>query len=166
MFLFCVFLLLAISLICLKRWLARSNLAIDRSLETHVTNVMADVDNVVFDDDEADEGLTPAQRKTRFRAKMVQIAKAEFGPLKRLEANRLMVRKFLRDTMRDHGLRPQHISMHLDVVVRMVFIPSLAEIEAHKIGATYEAQVREVEVTSDWISNIANFGKMLGFKAE
>lgn len=165
MFLEALALLLAFCVYRFWLWYRRPKFSLERPFEDHIHTVMANVDDDDSDDEE-DEGLDPSQNRTVFQAKLVRIAKAEFGPLRRTEANRLMVRKYLRDTMREHGLRPSHISKHLDVVVRMVFIPSRAEIDAHRIGASFEAHMREREVTSDWTSMFADFGRMLGFGSE
>lgn len=118
---------------------------IPRKVENYVDHVMADVDHVDFSDDEEGGGLFYPGLKgaSRFQAKMVRIAKGEFGLLERSEANRLMVRKFVRDYMREHGVRPTHIGMHVDLVVAMFFIPSHIDILSSQMQFTNTAKERD-----------------------
>lgn len=67
---------------------------------------------------------------------MARAAKAEFGLLKRTEANRLVVQKFIRDAMRDRNMRPTHIAWYLPLAVEAAFIPTRYDILAKKIAAT------------------------------
>lgn len=67
---------------------------------------------------------------TKFRAAMVNSAKAKFGPRKMSEANRLVIRNWLYEEMKEHGLRPSHIARHIDLVTNLVFVPSKHEILA------------------------------------
>lgn len=138
------------------------------SFEGSVTKVMADVDDGRFIEEEESGPLffTPGMCKTRFRAKVVLAAKAEYGRIKRNEANYMMVRKFLRDLMRTHGLRPSHIAQHVDVCTSLFFIPSKSEIDAHKISASHEAVARDGCVSDTWQSAYSFFGGMLGFPSE
>jgi hypothetical protein len=67
--------------------------------------------------------------------------------------------------MKDHGVRPQHIAVHLDVIVALFFIPSDADITAHQIGATAAAHERGGMMSSVWESFYGVFGRMKDFES-
>jgi hypothetical protein len=128
---------------------------------------MQHLDNTDFSLDEEDKGFyTAGMSRGRFQAKVVSIAKAEFGYLNRTQANRLMVRKFMRDFMRERGMRPTHIAQHLDVSVACFFIPSDQDMIAHQLGASREAISRDRVINTLWESYFGPIGRMLGFKQE
>ncbi len=135
-----------------------------KEFEAHVTDVMANVDDCTFTEEEEGDYFNHMNRG-RFQAKVIAAAKAEFGLLQRTHANRLMVRKFMRDLMRDRKMRPSHIAQHLDVSVSIFFIPSKADIDAHKVNASLEALIRDGEVSSVWESYYGALGRMLGFSS-
>jgi hypothetical protein len=112
------------------------------------------------------KGLDKAKSKHQFRASLVACAKAEFGYTVRSEANRLMVRKFMRDRMREHGMRPAHIVAHVDFCVGCFFIPSDCDIEGKQTTSTRIASVQERLYTGLWESWYGPLGDMLGFKQE
>jgi hypothetical protein len=126
---------------------------------------VADADDYeVSEDEETGEGFfTPGMRPGRFQAKVIVAAKAEFGLLRRTEANRLMVRKYMRDRMRDHGMRPSHVNQHLDVSVAIFFVPSKHDLMAHQLGASRVVAERDNALHTSWTSFWGDFGKMLGF---
>jgi len=68
-----------------------------------------------------------------FLRAVIADCKVRFGLPEDNSANRLCVHKWAGDKMREHGLRPTHIARHLPQVVSMVFVPSVAEIEAKQI---------------------------------
>jgi hypothetical protein len=75
-------------------------------------------------DDFVDVPVNVVRRKpARFIASAVNMAREEFGLVSKCEANRLMVRKFLRDKMRERKMRPTHIALHLDSAVALYFTP-------------------------------------------
>jgi hypothetical protein len=128
---------------------------------------MQHLDNTDFSLDEEDKGFyTAGMSRGRFQAKVVSIAKAEFGYLNRTQANRLMVRKFMRDFMRERGMRPTHIAQHLDVSVACFFIPSDQDMIAYQLGASREAISRDRVINTLWESYFGPIGRMLGFKQE
>jgi hypothetical protein len=121
---------LIITLLCfllvallLRKPIKRKNVPFE--VEDHVIEVLANLDSweKLDDNNHSSRGA--------YQAKIIALAKAEFGLLKRTEANRLMVRKFLRDQMRDRKMRPTHIAAHLDISVSCFFIPSKADLIAH-----------------------------------
>lgn len=147
-----------------RLWPSKRPNVIGKCVEDNVNNVLAHIAGVDPDDeDDCKTPLTPGRDPTRFQARLVMQAKAEFGFLQRSVANRLMVRKFLLGIMRDHGVRPQHISMHLDIVVAIFFIPSDADIAAHQVGATAAAHQRGDMMASVWESFYGVFGRMKDF---
>lgn len=153
---------------CVKIFYRFRRRILSPSFEVGITNTMAGVDNADLNEEEEVGELffDPKMCKTRFRSKVVLCAKAEFGLINRTEANRMMVRKFLRDKMRSHGLRPSHIAAHVDICVALFFIPSRSDIYAAKVNASYEAVTRDECVGNAWISAYTYFGKMLGFQSE
>lgn len=136
---------------------------IPEEVEKHVDNVLANVDTNGFTKEEEESEFGKISTRGRFQAKLVKLAKSEFGLLKRTEANRLMVRKFLRDHMRDHGMRPSHIAEHLDVGVACFFIPCRQDVIAHQVGSSNKAQVMEQMIQTQWESVFRPLGRMLGF---
>lgn len=152
--------------LCLTLYLLRRREAISHSLERRVTDVLAHVDDIECSE-EVDGEVFFEKHYSRgtFQAKVIKIAKAEFGYLKRSEANRLMVRKYMRDVMRDRGMRPSHIAHHVDMCVAIFFIPSRMDMEAHQIGATRDAHQRDVVMKTAWYSFFGPLGSMLGFSS-
>jgi hypothetical protein len=145
-------------------WFARRPKAIPKHVEEIATGVMAYTGGVDLDDE--DDCLTPIKpgfKLTKFRARLVLLAKAKFGLLKRSQANYLMVRKHLLGIMEEHKVRPAHIATQLDIVVSLFFIPSDSDIIAHQIGATAEAHNRDGMMTDVWESFYGIFGRMKGF---
>ncbi len=59
---------------------------------------------------------------------LVRAAKLEFGTLQPTTANKLMVRKFLRDTAVKHGLRPTHALAAVERAHALFFVPCELEI--------------------------------------
>jgi hypothetical protein len=74
----------------------------------------------------------PRPRAGRFIAACVGAARAEYGLVTECEANRLMIRKFIRDKMRKHGMRESHIAAHCDRAVTIYFIPLDSDIAEGK----------------------------------
>jgi len=63
---------------------------------------------------------------------LMQEAKVQFGCPELIESNRLMVRRWVRDRMRERGMRVVHQEQWLDKIVAMVFVPSDNDIEARE----------------------------------
>lgn len=74
-----------------------------------------------------------ASNRTRFLGAVVREAKNEFGVPEDNAANRLVLRKFIRDKMVDRGMRPSHISTFLDFAIEMVFVPSINQLQAKRL---------------------------------
>jgi hypothetical protein len=74
----------------------------------------------------------PRPRAGRFIAACIGAARAEYGLVTECEANRLMIRKFIRDKMRKHGMRESHIAAHCDTAVTIYFIPLDSDIAEGK----------------------------------
>jgi len=85
----------------------------------------------------------------RYMNRVVKMAKAEFGLLERTKANALMVTRFVRDTMREHGVRPSHIAHFSPVVTAMVFVPTSSDVMAAELMAT-TAVLDRVEHSQGW----------------
>jgi RNase P/RNase MRP subunit POP5 len=131
----------------------RSGFVIEQSVEEFATGVMANIDgdDLVEEEDEP-EFYNPVRKQGRFVAKVVTMAKANFGSCVKSEANRLMVRKFMLDLMRERGMRCTHITQHLDICVALFFVPSNAQIVAAQIASTREAITRTTLVSAVWES--------------
>lgn len=91
--------------------------------EDHIKNVLTNVDDGDLEVDEEvgseEKFFSPTACRGRFISKVILAAKAEFGLLQRSRANYLMVRKFMRDLMRERKMRPSHIAQHLDPACAM-----------------------------------------------
>jgi len=141
----------------------RYNNCIPLGVEDHVNGVLANsIDSTYEDHVFFPVGISP----TRFQAHVVRVTKVEFGFLKRTKANRLMVRKFIRDLMRDHGMRPTHIHQHLDLCVAIFFIPSNIDIMVEQVNASAGALERDREMRTSWTSMFDRLGGMLKFTEE
>jgi hypothetical protein len=149
---------------CLYVFVKRTTISWD--VQKRVIDTLASVDDEEFSFVE-DNSISALQVKpTRFRAFVVRIAKGEFGLLRRTRANQLMVQKFMRDYMREHGVRPSHIGLHLPMCVACFFIPSKQEIEAHQYGVSYIAYERDWMVRDLWNLYYGGLRSMLGFAKE
>jgi hypothetical protein len=138
--------------------------AVPKQVEDLVAGVMAYTGDIhPHDDDDCQPPPQPGFNLTKFRARLVMQAKAEFGYLQRTKANSLMVRKFLLGVMRERKVRPSHIASQLDIVVSIFFIPSDSDITAHQIGATAAAHHRDGMMADVWESFYGYFGRMKGF---
>jgi hypothetical protein len=136
---------------------------IPQSVEDHVADVLAHVDETELTVEEEDTEFKICGKISRFQSRLILFAKAEFGLLRRSQANRLMVRKDLRDLMRDRGVRPSHIAAHLDTAVAIFFIPSKKDVSNHQVGASALANERDDLVTTQWESIFGGVSRMLGF---
>jgi hypothetical protein len=63
----------------------------------------------------------PKRRRLRYVRQLRLIAHAEFGLMRRTEANRLVAQKFLRDHMRSKFVRERDIALILPLAVEMAF---------------------------------------------
>jgi hypothetical protein len=163
-----LWLLLASALLVIIHLLTRrSPRAIPKEVEDHVASVLAHASNVDFTSEEEEGAFYDVSvDRGRFQGKVVAIAKAEFGYLQRTESNRKMVRKFMRDFMRERGMRPTHIAQHLDVSVACFFIPSEQDCIAHQVGATRDAHTQEGVINTLWESYYGPIARMLGFQRD
>lgn len=69
--------------------------------------------------------------------------RARFGVPTRSAANELAVRRYARDIMSKHGLRPTHMSKLLPYVCQTAFVPSDDDIRAASWGSSEAAVARE-----------------------
>jgi hypothetical protein len=95
--------------------------------------------DTVVDDFTTDDntwGLDPKMYRSGFIASLIKHARYEYGPLSECEANRLMVRRFLRDAMRKRGMREAHVAKHLDVATSLYFVPLHVEVETARLRKT------------------------------
>lgn len=88
-------------------------------------------------------------RRGSYAARVAREAKAHFGLLERSEANRLVLHKWCRDRMVEHGVRPSHMAALLPLAVQLAFVPLQEEIEAAQLSATLVVHKRE-EMMKGW----------------
>lgn len=103
-----------------------------------------DIDEVICDVD-----ITPSEqpkKKVRhhglFKSYLVQLGKAKFGTPTQTKANELVVRKYLYDACREHGVISRHIVSNLDFAVQMVFVPNKEELLAKAVKCTHLTKFR------------------------
>jgi hypothetical protein len=77
-----------------------------------------------------------------FKNYLVSCGRAKFGSPIRNNANLLVVRKFLYDVCKEHGVLPRHIQANLDFAVELVFMPSKDELLARAVRHTEIYQER------------------------
>lgn len=75
----------------------------------------------------------------------VTAAKVQFGTLRRTEANRLCVRKFLHDLMKEKKMRLTHIDAVLDDCVELFFVRTDREIERRRLLSSYNVLRRDAD---------------------
>jgi hypothetical protein len=81
----------------------------------------------------------------------VMECKNRFGCPDKSQANRLAVRRFLLDLMKQHKVRPTHINSCIDVCVELVFIPNNNDLAAREIARCFGA-MRGGSQTSAWVT--------------
>lgn len=116
-----------------------------------VTN-LADEGEITLRDIFAAGGGGGRLPRVAFTAALVNEARAHWGPLKLIESNRLMVRKFMRDCCLEHGVRPSHMAKHIDPAVAIFFIPSESQVMTKQIRQTSKSMNRSQEMRTSWFS--------------
>lgn len=151
-------------------WLGRSRLRRVTALARgRARQLLGDVDAWDVEGDAWDEVPLPSSpaRRYRYSAYCARLAKAEFGLLKRTEANRLMVQKFIRDEMRSHNVRPTHVSFLLPIAVEATFLPTQSDLLAAQLRSTTDWVDRDKQLVG-WgdipTSHSLVFGGLWGWK--
>jgi len=85
---------------------------------------------------------TVRRHKGVFRHFLVTSGKLKFGCPTRNEANLQVVRKYLYDVCKDHGLVARHIVEHIDVATELIFVPSRSELLALATSHTELSKIR------------------------
>jgi hypothetical protein len=70
----------------------------------------------------------------------VQEARCRLGICNDNKANRLMIGKFIRDWMRERGMRPSHIAKYSVIALECYFVPTEAEVFAAEIRSAAQAR--------------------------
>jgi hypothetical protein len=97
-----------------------------------------------------------ARRRSQFVAYCIRKTKFKFGLLRRTEANRLMVRKFVVDIMVERGVRDSHIYNQVDDVTELTFVPNEADViraemrSAHQVVEMEYQAHRPYEAPRSW----------------
>jgi hypothetical protein len=73
------------------------------------------------------------RKRAPFISACARAAKVQFGLPEDTLANRMCVRKYLADLMKEHGMRPIAVSQFLDIAVEMVFIPTEDELRVWRM---------------------------------
>lgn len=98
----------------------------------------------------------------QFIGACVNAAKAEFGiPVDNI-ANRLVLRKFIREKMVARGMRPTHVMQFLDLAIEGVFVPSKNELHAIKMRASKAWTLRGAVSEQSWVGLISDLPRWLG----
>lgn len=84
----------------------------------------------------------PKKHKGLFRNFLVREGKAKFGCPSRTQANQLVVRKYLYDLCKEHGVYARHIVDNLDIAAELVFVPSHSQMVAASVRHTKSSQLR------------------------
>jgi len=96
-------------------------------------------------------GLTSSKR-TKYVGSLLQEIRMEFGLLQDSPANRLVVRRYARDKMREHGVRPSHGADMLPGVIELAFVPSDGEIRAKQFAASDVALAQRDLYEENWVT--------------
>lgn len=88
--------------------------------------------------------------RNRYIGIIVRLAKSEFGPMEDSHANHLVVRKWMRDRMREHNVRNTHIGDLLPIAEVMFFVPTRAEVAAKRIRSTACIAQRRLDSDVRW----------------
>jgi hypothetical protein len=112
------------------------------------------------DENPADAPVATVHKKSKFKfiAACVVAAKFEFGECADIPANRMAVRKFLKDMMVLRGLRPTHAMNFLPMATALVFVPSNSEIEADRINLSdaVQNQRHRIAYGRTWFSKLVD----------
>lgn len=76
--------------------------------------------------------------RKRYLSRVVNEARAHFPPMKRSQANTLVLDRWFRDTMREHGVRPYHIAQLKPLAVAAYYYRSKADVAAMQLAASAE----------------------------
>jgi len=157
-----------------RRWWKCGSDHIPERINTLADNLLAEIEAEAenfgfdrFDSEEADPltllehvpdglgrgGSRRIKRRAPYLRHIVSEAKIKFSVYRLsdyTEANRLCVRRFLADTMRDHNVRPSHIMALLDRATAMVFIPTKTEVDGALLRGSMAAASRDQNVEGYW----------------
>jgi hypothetical protein len=101
-----------------------------------------DVDELIEDDrivDFSSEKPKRVREKAPFRKYLYRQGKAKFGTPSCNSANRMVVRKFLVDVCKQHGVIARHIADNVDFVTEAIFVPSDDELVSMAVSKTSTA---------------------------
>jgi hypothetical protein len=86
-----------------------------------------------MEEDMGDKGVARETRAPRICTVVCQEAVMEFGYMTNRESNRVIIEKFIRKAMLEHGMRPSHVCAMLPIAVELYFAPTPALIMAAKV---------------------------------
>lgn len=150
---------LSVILLIFYLW-PRPTAVLTQADEISAANTIAGVLRGDFD---LDSNLEGEKGKCRVRpgrgesyvAQCVQMAQVEFGVLSDCPSNRMMVHKFLRDQMREHGVRVSHIAQYLPIAVDLsIVVPSNGSVTASKVKASYAMYEWLGVASAKWVSKL------------
>lgn len=159
---------ISLSLICVWVYSRRRVSRIPKTLEEMTERILAKVDLGGFPElgEQWSNVYDNIEGQDNFRASVIRAAKAEYPDImERTAANRMMVTRFMRDLMRERGMRPTHIVDNINVCVAIFFIPSMQQIQGLQVDATFSAHMREDEAKCDWFSFFHGFGGRLKYQS-
>ncbi len=149
-----IIILVVVAVLVITVWSRRSGL-LSGAEEEYFAEIVSEVND-----------RKPRRRHLGPVATIVQEAKIEFGPMRRTEANRMIVHRFIRDKMREiPDMRPGNILKLLPVAVETVFLASDAEIVALQARGSRAFQAQHDKSTIRWWSWLTRQSHDLGFSA-
>jgi len=138
------------------------------NVESLAAKIVATIDAPTDEGEDCLDGETGKvrpERKASYISVCASMARVEFGGMKRTEANKMMVHKYIRDVMRDHGVRPSHIALLLPQAVEFAFVENAGEIIARQMRASDAVQTRSEVSSVGWTSRLRKIQHNLGFKS-
>lgn len=100
-----------------------------------------------------DKAGSPIERKRarrRFLSRIVAEARAHFPPMKRTQANSLVLDRWFRDQMVGHGVRPTHIAALKPLAIAVFYVRSEADIAAAEFASSELVDTQERRYKEAW----------------
>lgn len=94
----------------------------------------------------------PKEEMGRYTRRVASEGRAKFGPLRYTEANRMMMRKYLYDIMRDGGARTSDVLRVVDKAVYLAMMPNVDDVMLRKMDGTSAVRERRSAAVDPWAS--------------
>lgn len=90
------------------------------------------------------------RRRRDLISNMAAEAKQKFPLIRKSEANYLVVRRFIYDRLKEHGVRVSHIKTVLPLAIELAFVPDESEIEAIQFAASAQVNLMHERYEEKW----------------